>query len=98
MLYTGRAGRTLPATPVSTYRVAALLLDSLASKQSRLSGLTQLLDVGLSPSSAAKSLREQAKAFRDMDDESGSFAVIEQTLTGPGFLQRYFAEVQRMMP
>jgi hypothetical protein len=95
MKYSGRNGATLPSSPVSYLRVAALLLDSLAANKSRLSSITQLLDVKLSPDKASAALREQAKQYRTVDDESGAFMVIEQCSTVWGFVDRFYKTIQR---
>ncbi len=95
MFYSGSGGRTLPSTPVSYYRVAALLLDSLASNRARLGGVTKLLDVTLSLGAVAKSLHDQANCWRELDDNSGAFVMIEQTNTTFGFLDRFWKQVQR---
>ncbi len=88
-------GLNLPATPLSYLRVAALLLDSIAANKSRLSSIIQLLDVKLSPSVAAKSLRDQAAAYRETDDNSGAFMIIEQVNDQWSFRDRFWKQVQR---
>jgi hypothetical protein len=95
MFFSPPAGRNLPSSPVSYLRVAALLLDSLASNKARLSSITQLLDVHLAPSVAAKALRDQAQAYRDTDDNSGAFMVIEQCPTTWAFQDRFWNQWQR---
>ncbi len=95
MFYSPPAGRNVPTSPVSYLRVAALLLDSLAANKSRLSSITQLLDVKLSPNVAAKSLRDQAQEYRDVDDSSGAFFIIEQCPTQWAFQDRFWNQVQR---
>ncbi len=97
MQYSGVAGSTnLPTPPVSYRRVAATLLDSLAANASRLSQITQLLDVQLSPGTAAKALRDQAACLREEDD-AGAFVIIEQVQTGApwAFRDRWWAQIQR---
>lgn len=90
------AGRaTLPSSPVSYLRVAALLLDALASNKARLSGVTKLLDVSLNVEKSAVALREQAQQYRTVDDESGAFVIIEQCTTGWTFLDRFYKTIQR---
>ena len=89
------AGRNLPASPVSYLRVAALLLDALAANKSRLGSITQLLDVHLSPSVAAKSLRDQAAAYRQTDDDAGAYALLEQTPTTWAFQDRWWNQIAR---
>lgn len=93
--YSGLNGTDLPTTPVSYFRVAALLLDAIASNKARLSSITQLLDVKLAPSVAAKALRDQAQSYRDVDDNSGAFAIIEQVNTSFSFADRFWSQVQR---
>ncbi len=95
MFFSPPAGRNLPAQPISYLRCAALLLDALAANKSRLSSITQLLDVKLSPALAAKSLRDQATAYRDVDDNSGAFFIIEQCPTSWAFYDRFWSQVQR---
>ena len=95
MFYSPPAGRNLPSQPISYLRCAALLLDALAANKSRLSSITQLLDVKLSPNVAAKSLREQAQSYRDVDDNSGAFMIIEQCPTVWAFYDRFWNQQQR---
>jgi hypothetical protein len=66
-----------PANVISTLRAAALLLDSLASNKARLAAIVELLDVKLSADKAAQELRAQAKEFRDLENNSGAFAIAE---------------------
>ena len=89
-------GAYLPSTPVSYYRVAALLLDAIASNKSRLSSITQLLDVKLSPEAAAKALRDMAEGYRELDDNSGAFAIIEQVNNAFSFRDRVWKQYQRL--
>lgn len=101
MFYSGTAKRVLPASCVSYYRVAAVLLDGLASNRSRLASVVKLLDVTLSADTAtstARALRDRAKELREIDDESGSFALIEQVHTSFNFRDRFVRQVQRMAP
>lgn len=98
MLYSGGAGATLPSSPVSYLRVAALLCDALASSRSRIISIQKLLDVTLAPEASQKTaaaLREQAKQWREVDDNSGAFVIIEQCTTSFGFLQRFYNQIQR---
>ncbi len=98
MQWSGTAGvQTLPNPPVSYYRVAALALDTLANNQARLAGAIELLDVKLDLGSAAKALHDQANCFRDQDDNSGAFAIIEQTNTVFSFRQRFWNEWARQI-
>lgn len=99
MMWSGSAsaGSNLPSTPVSYLRVAALLLDCLASSKSRMmGGISKLLDVSLFDASrSASQLRDQARSWREVDDDAGAFVLIEQCTTSFGFLQRFYSQVQR---
>ena len=95
MFFSPPGGRFLPGAPLNYLRCAALLLDSLAANKSRLSSITQLLDVKLSPNVAAKSLRDQAQSYRDVDDNSGAFMIIEQCPTVWAFYDRFWNQQQR---
>jgi len=95
MFFSPPFGRNVPPSPVSYFRCAALLLDSLAANKSRLGSITQLLDVKLDPNRAAASLRAQAQEYRDVEDNSGAFFIIEQCSTTWSFIDRFWAQVQR---
>jgi hypothetical protein len=85
-------GRNLPVSPL---RVAALLLDALASNYARLSNVTRLLDVTLSPAKVAD-LKAQAQSLRDQDDECG-FMMIEQVHNSWSFRDRWFGQAARRL-
>lgn len=93
--YSGSQGKNLPTSPVSYLRVAALGLDSLAANKARLASVKQLLDVRLDSSDAAIQLRATAKEYRDVDDDSGAFMIIEQVNDGFSFRDRFWKTVQR---
>lgn len=96
MYFSGAAGiSNLPSNPVSYLRVAALALDALASNAARLSGVMKLLDVTLGIDKAAGSLRAQAKAYRETDDDAGAFVIVEQCNTSFSFVDRWFKQYQR---
>ena len=80
---------------VSTLRAAALLLDSLASNRSRLATVSQLLDVKLSHNLAAQELRATAKEYRDLEANSGSFAIAELVNDQFGARERVWKELLR---
>jgi hypothetical protein len=97
MFWSGAQGVTpLPTPPVPYRRIAATLLDAIASNKSRLSSVTQLLDVHLSPEVAAKALRDQAASLRETDDNSGAFVIIEQVNGPSSFRDRWWKTLQRM--
>ena len=94
MMYSGGAGQNLPRSPVSYLRVAALLLDALASSKARLM-VSKLLDANITPGATAKALHDQAQAWRDVEDNSGAFMIIESCQTSFGFLDRFVKQIQR---
>jgi hypothetical protein len=93
--FSAPAGSNLPSTPVPYLRVAALLLDAAASNEAKLSATTALLDWKGDRTKAAAALHAQAKALRDLDDEGGAFAIIEQVHTVWSFQDRFWKMVQR---
>lgn len=93
--YSTNAGANLPTTPVSYLRIAALLLDALAANKSRLASVKQLLDVRLDSSDAAIQLRATAAEYRDVEDNSGAFMIIEQVNDIWSFQERFWKTVQR---
>jgi len=95
MLYSGTAGRTLPSGPLSVLRVAALALDSLASNRARIAAVSRMLDVTIMPGVAAKALHDQAQCWREVEDNSGALAIIEQCTTTFGFIDRWWKQMQR---
>ncbi len=98
MLYSGNAGSYLPSQPVSYLRIAALMCDALASSRSRILGVQKLLDVTLQADGVQKTasaLREQANQWREVDDNSGAFVIIEQCQTSFGFIDRFYKQVMR---
>lgn len=95
MFFSGPGGSNLPAQPVSYLRVAAILLDSLASNKAFLASIKSLPDVKLDATDAAIQLREQAKEYRDVEDNAGAFMIIEQVTTEWSFVQRFWNQIQR---
>jgi len=87
----------VPSPPISYIRVAAYMLNSLAANTARLSGIMQLLDVKLDMKSATKAFQDQAKAWLDLDDNTGAYSIIEQCQWDDtaNFIGRWFREVQR---
>ncbi len=96
MFFSGSRGRYLPSQPVSFYRVAAIALDTLANNKAKLGGVLQLLDVKLqNVKDLVQALRDGADNYRDIDDNSGSFMVIEQVTTDWAFRDRWVNQFQR---
>lgn len=95
MFFSPPAGQNLPDSPVSYLRIAAGLLDCMAANKAKLAGVVQLLDVKLAPDKAAQWLRDMARQYRDTDDNSGSFVIIEQVQNGWSLQQRYQNQIQR---
>lgn len=75
-------------------RIAATLIDCLASNQARLSYISQQLDTKMNPG-AVKDMQAQAAALREADDNSGAFVIIEQVNDFPSFIDRYWKTVAR---
>lgn len=91
------ASQSQPGVSIgSLYRAAALLLDSLAANRARLSSVKKLLDVELSPVEAAKTLRETAKNYREIADESGEFAIAEMISDPFGARERMTKQIERL--
>ena len=67
----------VPVQVYSFYRAAADALDSMAATGAYLSSVESILDVKLNPGAAAKALHAQADAWREREDNSGSFAIAE---------------------
>lgn len=96
MFFSGSQGRYLPSQPVSYFRVAAILLDALAANRSRLAGVLQLLDVKLqNVKDVTGALRDLAASYREVDENSGSFIIAEQTNTDWSFRDRVVKQYQR---
>lgn len=87
--------QSLPTQPVTYLRVAALLLDCIASNKARLASIKQLLDVKLDSSDAAIQLRAQAEEYRQVEDNAGAFFIIEQCPNDWSFFDRFWKQVQR---
>lgn len=58
-------------------RVAAGLLDALASNKARLAGTLKVLDIQIGLDKAATALQAQAKILRTVDDEAATFGFVE---------------------
>ena len=96
MFFSGAQGRTLPSYPVSYYRVAAIALDTLANNKAKLAGVLQLLDVKLqNVKDLSAALRDGAASYREQDDNSGSFVIVEQTNTDWSWRDRWLKQYMR---
>ena len=93
--YSGASGANLPAAPVPYRRIAATLLDALAANKSRLGSAIQILDVKVDLGKVAISIRDQAKALRQADEDAGSFSIIEQVTDAFSQRDRFWKQVQR---
>ena len=93
--YSPPAGAFLPSAPTGYLRIAATMLNALASNQSRLASIKKLLDVQLDSSDAAIQLRDTAQMYLDMDDNSGAVAIIEMVNDYFSFRDRFWKQVQR---
>lgn len=96
MFFSGNQGAfTLPSQPVSFLRVAALLLDSLASAQALNASVKQLPDIRLDATDSAEKLMEKADKYRSVEDNAGAFIILEQVFTEWGFRDRFWNQVAR---
>lgn len=94
--YSPPQGQALPQGVVTPwFRIAASLLDCMAANKSKLASIRRILDVELDPSRAAQFLQDQAAAYRDLDDNSGAFFIIEQVNNEWSLAQRYWNQVAR---
>lgn len=93
--YSPPAGAFLPSAPTGYLRIAATMLNALASNKSRLASIKKLLDVQLDSSDAAIQLRDTAQMYLDMDDNSGAVAIIEMVNDYFSFRDRFWKQVQR---
>ena len=94
--YTPPQGQQLPQGVIMPwFRIAAALLDCMAANKAKLASIKRILDVQLDSSDAAKFLQAQAKAYRDMDDNSGAIFIIEQVNNDWTLAQRYWNQTAR---
>ena len=93
--YSPPAGAFLPSAPTGYLRIAATMLNALASNKSRLASIKKLLDVQLDSSDAAIQLRDTAQMYLDMDDNSGAVAIIEMVNDYFSFRDRFWKQIQR---
>jgi hypothetical protein len=91
----GTLGTYLPQIPIPYYRVAAIMLNSMASMQAWPSAVTELLDVKLNGPAAVKALQNLAQSYLDLDDNSGAFVIVEQVNNDWSFRDRYWRQYQR---
>jgi hypothetical protein len=75
-------------------RIAATLIDCLASNQARLNYISKQLDTSMNPG-AVKDMQAQAAALREADDNSGAFVIIEQVNDWWSFVDRYWKTIAR---
>lgn len=80
----------------SVRRSAAMGLDVIASKLSRLAGVEQLLDVKLSLGVAAKSAGDRANSLREQEAKLGSFAIAEIVSSDFAAKERVWAQLLRI--
>jgi len=96
MFFSGQAGSaTLPSNPVNYYRTAAILCDSIAANKSRLASIMKTLDVTLQADKGAAAWRALAAEYREVDDNTAAFAIVEQVSTSFSFRPRFWNQVQR---
>lgn len=91
----GQATINSAYTP-SYYRVAAILLDALASDKARLAAQLKVLDIEMNLQVAAQELRATAKEFRDVEDNSGAFAIVEMVPNNFAAYERVWKQLLRL--
>lgn len=92
----GQGVTTAVTAQPSARRAAANLLDSLAGDKSRLASIKQMLDVKLDSSDAAIQLRATAKEWRDIEADSGAFAITEMVNTQFAARERVWKQLLRI--
>jgi hypothetical protein len=75
---------------------AALALDSIASNKARLAAISQILDVKLGHDAAAAALHTQAEAYRNLERNSGAFAIAERVVDQFSARERLLSQYRRM--
>lgn len=80
----------------SYYRQAAILLDVLAADKSRLAAQLKVLDIEMNLQVAAQELRATAKEYRDVEDNSGSFAIVEMVPNNYAAYERVWKQLLRL--
>lgn len=91
----GNGGTPVSYGSPSYRRVAAALLDALASNRARLSGAIDALDIKADIKSVAAALKAQADNYRKIDDESAVCAFIEVVVDTFSYRSRIWSQWQR---
>jgi hypothetical protein len=92
----GQGSPTSIQGAVSYRRAAATLLDSLASDRARLASALKVLDVNIDTTKAAAELRNSAKAMREVEENSGNFAITEMVQTQWAARERVWKQLLRI--
>lgn len=79
----------------SARRAAATLLDALAANKARLGNALKVLDIQIDTKSAAADLRAQARLLREVEMESGTFAIAEMINEPFGARERWWKQAMR---
>lgn len=87
-----------PAIPqiYSYRRSAALLLDSIAAQLSQQAAVESILDVKLECQQAAAQARASAKTLRDIEANSGNFAIAETVVNQFAGRERVYKQLLRL--
>lgn len=88
-------GGRVTTTRPTVRRVAAFMFDILAGNPKRLGVHLKVLDIDVDVSKAASEYRTMAKQLRDVEDESGGFAITEIVTNADSFRDRILNELQR---
>ena len=80
----------------SYYRQAAILLDALSANKARLAAQLKVLDIEMNVQVAAQELRATAKEYRDIEDNSGAFAIVEMVPNNYAAYERVWKQLLRL--
>lgn len=90
------AGTSYVPLVYSVRRSAAMALDVIANRLTRLAGVVQILDVKLQLNVAAAQAKADAKDLRDQEARLGSFAIAELVYDQFSARERAYAQMLRI--
>jgi len=90
------SSRTVVPLVYSVRRSAAMALDVIANKLTRLAGVVQILDVKLQLNVAAAQAKANAKDLRDQEARLGSFAIAELVYDQFSARERIYSQLLRL--
>lgn len=75
---------------------ASILCEMLAANRTRLAGAVKVLDVQTDLTTAAKAYRDQAQSYRDLENNNGSFAIVEMVVNDYSAYERVWKQLLRL--